>query len=143
MLISNHHFQSHVRSFNYIPIFPIIWAAFCAINIISNYRYYMMTQEGRVLLALFAIMMVLCAFLAIYLIKPRFLMKILQKVSPGRRCPNCYERVEKGSHFCAKCGTIIDDSSECTVMAKCGRCGERISDSAVDFCPRCGNLLKK
>ena len=132
-----------MRSFNYVPIFPMIWAVYCAFNIITNYRYYMATQEGRVLLFLFAIMMVLCAFLTLYLIRPKFLVKFIQKVSPGRHCPHCYGRMEKGSHFCAKCGTIIDDSTECTAMVKCGRCGEKVADTSQEFCPRCGNLLKK
>ena len=132
-----------MRSFNYVPIFPILWAAYCAINIISNYKYYMMTQEGRLLLLLFAVMMALCAFLALYLIRPRFLVRVIQRISPGKHCPHCFERMEKGSHFCAKCGTIIDDLAECTAMAKCTRCGERIQDTDQEFCPRCGNMIKR
>ncbi len=129
--------------FNYVPIFPILWAAYCAFNILTNYEYYMRTDEGRLLLLLFAVMMLLCAFLAIYLIRPRFLVKIIHKVSPGRHCPQCFERMQKGSHFCAKCGAIVDDSTSCTAMEKCVRCGERITNVDQEFCPRCGNMLKK
>lgn len=132
-----------MRSFNYIPIFPLLWAGYCALNILSNYEYYMRSSEGRLLLALFAVMMVLCALLEVYLIKPKFLMRFFQKLFPGRRCPHCYERMQKGSHFCAKCGTIVDDSTECTAMVKCGHCGERIQGTDLEFCPRCGNVLKK
>ena len=129
--------------YNYVPIFPILWAAYCAFNILSNYEYYMRTSEGRLLLMLFAVMMVLCAFLALYLIRPKFLTRFINRISPGRHCPSCSARMEKGSHFCAKCGTIVDDSAECTAMEKCVRCGAKISDINQEFCPRCGNMLKK
>ena len=95
------------------------------------------------LLLLFAVMMALCAFLAVYLIRPKFLVRFLQKISPSRHCPHCFEKMEKGSHFCAKCGAIIDNSSTCTAMEKCARCGEKILDVNQEFCPRCGSILKR
>lgn len=132
-----------MRSFNYVPIFPILWGAYCALNIITNYDYYMRSQEGRLLLLLFSVMILLCVILALYLIKPKFLVRAIGRIAPGRYCPHCHEKMAKGSHFCAKCGTIIDGSSECTALVKCGHCGERVSDMDQEFCPRCGNILKK
>jgi predicted nucleic acid-binding Zn ribbon protein len=129
--------------YNYVPIFPILWAAYCAFNILSNYEYYMRTSEGRLLLALFAVMMILCALLALYLIRPKFLLKAINRISPGRHCQTCSARLEKGSHFCVKCGAIVDGSIECTAMEKCIRCGTKITDVTQEFCPRCGNMLKK
>ena len=47
-------------------------------------------------------------------------------------CPQCGERVEKGFHFCAKCGYVLSPS--------CGQCGREISHDYV-VCPYCGKAL--
>lgn len=132
-----------MRSFRYIPLFPLIWAVYCAFNIITNYDYYMRSEDGRLLFYLFVVMMVLCVGLALYLLAPGFVPRLMQKVSPGRHCPQCCSRIKKGTNFCAKCGIVVGDSSGCTVMLKCGRCGATINDTEQEFCPHCGNELRK
>ena len=71
---------------NYVPIFPALWAIICAVNILITYDYYMMTENGRLLLFLFAVMMVLCALLTVYLAMPDLIPRLMQRISPGKRC---------------------------------------------------------
>src|SRR5450755_3842633 len=47
-------------------------------------------------------------------------------------CPKCGERIEKGFHYCAKCG--------CELAPSCGSCGQAVDRDAV-FCPQCGKSL--
>jgi len=47
-------------------------------------------------------------------------------------CPQCGERVEKGFHYCAKCG--------CELAPSCGSCGQAVSREYV-VCPYCGKTL--
>jgi Double zinc ribbon len=49
-------------------------------------------------------------------------------------CPQCGERVEKGFHYCAKCG--------CELAPTCGSCGQAVSREYV-VCPYCGKALKE
>ncbi|MGN1044898.1 MAG: zinc ribbon domain-containing protein [Candidatus Methanomethylophilaceae archaeon] len=127
---------------NYVPIFPALWAIFCAVNILINYDYYMRTSNGRLLLFLFAVMMVLCAVLTVYLAMPTLAPRIMQKVSPDKRCPVCYSKLN-GAVFCPKCGHVIDGSAGCTLMSRCGKCGASVADPDAEFCPKCGNMLRK
>ena len=47
-------------------------------------------------------------------------------------CPKCGERVERGFHYCPKCG--------CGLAPICGHCGQAVQrDFAV--CPYCGKAL--
>lgn len=56
---------------------------------------------------------------------------LLRKPIP-EKCPQCGELVEKGFHYCAKCG--------CELAPTCGSCGQAVSgDYAV--CPYCGKSL--
>jgi Double zinc ribbon len=48
-------------------------------------------------------------------------------------CPQCGERIDKGFHFCAKCG--------CELAPTCGSCGQAVSRDFV-VCPYCGKALK-
>ena len=47
-------------------------------------------------------------------------------------CPRCHERVEKGFHFCPKCGNPL--------MPTCSQCGQSVSADYV-CCPYCGKAL--
>jgi RNA polymerase subunit RPABC4/transcription elongation factor Spt4 len=47
-------------------------------------------------------------------------------------CPRCHERVEKGFHFCPKCGYALQPT--------CGQCGQPVSSDYV-CCPYCGKQL--
>ena len=47
-------------------------------------------------------------------------------------CPKCGERVEKGFHYCPKCG--------CEISPSCGHCGHAVSRDFV-VCPYCGKAL--
>jgi hypothetical protein len=49
-------------------------------------------------------------------------------------CPQCRERVEKGFHFCAKCG--------CELAPSCSSCGQAVERGFV-VCPYCGKALKE
>jgi len=51
-----------------------------------------------------------------------------------QHCPQCGERVEKGFHFCAKCG--------CELTPSCPSCGKEVSRDFV-VCPYCGKALKE
>lgn len=127
---------------NYVPIFPALWAIICAVNILINYDYYMMTENGRLLLFLFAVMMVLCALLTVYLAMPDLIPRLMQRMSPGKRCPVCYSKLN-GSDFCPKCGQVVGKDTGCTLMGRCGKCGASVNDSEAEFCPKCGNMLRK
>jgi hypothetical protein len=48
-------------------------------------------------------------------------------------CPQCGDRVERGFHFCAKCG--------CELAPSCGSCGQAVDRDYV-VCPYCGKSLK-
>ena len=47
-------------------------------------------------------------------------------------CPKCGERVERGFHFCAKCG--------CGLAPSCQYCGQAVDRDYV-VCPYCGKAL--
>jgi Double zinc ribbon len=47
-------------------------------------------------------------------------------------CPKCGGRIERGFHFCPKCG--------CTLTPTCGQCGQPVSADYV-CCPHCGKAL--
>jgi len=47
-------------------------------------------------------------------------------------CPQCGDRVERGFHFCSKCG--------CELSPSCGSCGNPVSREYV-ICPYCGKSL--
>ncbi len=47
-------------------------------------------------------------------------------------CPKCGGRVEKGFHYCPKCG--------CTLTPTCGQCGQPVS-AEFACCPYCGKAL--
>ena len=47
-------------------------------------------------------------------------------------CPKCGDRVEKGFHYCARCG--------CELSPSCGSCGREVSREFV-VCPYCGKAL--
>jgi hypothetical protein len=47
-------------------------------------------------------------------------------------CPKCGERVERGFHYCAKCG--------CELEMSCGSCGHAVDREYV-VCPYCGKGL--
>ena len=48
------------------------------------------------------------------------------------RCPQCGERVEKGFHYCTKCG--------CVLTPVCPHCGQTVQHEYV-CCPYCGKAL--
>ena len=47
-------------------------------------------------------------------------------------CPKCGERVEKGFHYCSKCG--------CALTPACPHCGQTVQRDYV-CCPYCGKAL--
>ncbi len=49
-------------------------------------------------------------------------------------CPQCGDRVERGFHFCAKCG--------CELAPSCGSCGQAVNRDFV-VCPYCGKRLNE
>ena len=50
---------------------------------------------------------------------PGFLVYFLLRKPLIQYCPKCGDRVEKGFHFCAKCG--------CALSPTCGSCGQPVS----------------
>ena len=56
---------------------------------------------------------------------------LLRKPLVGN-CPKCGERVEKGFHFCPKCGYSLSPT--------CSQCGQTVSPDYV-CCPHCGKTL--
>ena len=56
---------------------------------------------------------------------------LLRKPLVGN-CPKCAERVEKGFHFCPKCGYALTPT--------CSQCGQAVSPDFV-CCPNCGKSL--
>src|SRR5271166_4128559 len=56
---------------------------------------------------------------------------LLRKPLVGH-CPKCGERVEKGFHYCPKCGNPLTPT--------CGQCGQTVSPDYV-CCPHCGRAL--
>jgi hypothetical protein len=78
---------------------------------------------GQVLWTLLVMLVPNClGFLAYFLLRKPLI----------QYCPRCGERVEKGFHFCAKCG--------CELAPSCGSCGQAVDRDAV-FCPQCGKSL--
>jgi len=63
-----------------------------------------------------------------------FLVYFLLRKPLVQFCPKCGERVEKGFHFCSKCG--------CELEPSCGSCGHAVDRDYV-VCPYCGKALKE
>ena len=78
---------------------------------------------GQVLWTLLVIFVPNClGFLAYFLLRKPLI----------QYCPQCGDRVERGFHFCAKCG--------CELSPSCGSCGNPVSHEYV-VCPHCGKSL--
>ncbi len=78
---------------------------------------------GQVLWTLLVIFVPNClGFLAYFLLRKPLI----------QYCPQCGDRVEKGFHYCAKCG--------CELEPSCGSCGQPVSREYV-VCPYCGKAL--
>ncbi len=127
--------------FTYIPIFAVIWVVYWIADLIMNFQYYTSYESGRIKL-IFSILMLsvgVLLFVAYFMIDR--MPKALQKISPNKRCPNCYAKL-KGNSFCPKCGEIVDKEYRGT-LSRCATCGKEIDDPDRDFCPGCGSMLKK
>jgi len=61
-----------------------------------------------------------------------FLAYFLLRKPLAEHCPKCGERVEKGFHFCPKCGHSL--------LPTCAQCGQPVSTEFV-CCPYCGKGL--
>jgi Double zinc ribbon/Phospholipase_D-nuclease N-terminal len=61
-----------------------------------------------------------------------FLAYFLLRKPIAENCPKCAGRVEKGFHFCPKCG--------CELSPSCSSCGRAVSHGYV-VCPYCGKAL--
>ena len=61
-----------------------------------------------------------------------FLAYFLLRKPLVQHCPKCGERVEKGFHYCTRCG--------CELTPSCGSCGREVSRDFV-VCPYCGKAL--
>jgi hypothetical protein len=61
-----------------------------------------------------------------------FLAYFLLRKPMVEACPRCHEKVEKGFHFCPKCG--------CALTPTCSQCGQTVSAEYV-CCPYCGKQL--
>jgi hypothetical protein len=80
---------------------------------------------GQVLWTLLVIFVPNClGFLAYFLLRKPLI----------QYCPQCGDRVEKGFHFCSKCG--------CELAPSCGSCGQAVNRDYV-VCPYCGKSLKE
>jgi len=78
---------------------------------------------GQVLWTLLVILVPNClGFLAYFLLRKPLI----------QYCPQCGDRVERGFHFCSKCG--------CELSPSCGSCGNPVSRDYV-VCPYCGKSL--
>jgi Double zinc ribbon len=78
---------------------------------------------GQVLWTLLVIFVPNClGFLAYFLLRKPLI----------QYCPQCGDRVERGFHFCAKCG--------CELSPSCGSCGQAVDREYV-VCPYCGKGL--
>jgi hypothetical protein len=62
-----------------------------------------------------------------------FLAYFLLRKPLTENCPKCAERVEKGFHFCPKCGYPL--------LPTCPQCGQPVSAAFV-CCPYCGKALR-
>src|SRR5215472_9217897 len=61
-----------------------------------------------------------------------FLAYFLLRKPLAENCPKCGARVEKGFHFCPKCGNSL--------LPTCAQCGQPVSAEFV-CCPYCGKAL--
>ena len=61
-----------------------------------------------------------------------FLAYFLLRKPQVESCPRCHERIEKGFHFCPRCGY--------TLAPTCSQCGQAVSPQYV-CCPYCGKQL--
>jgi len=78
---------------------------------------------GQVLWTLLVILVPNClGFLAYFLLRKPLI----------QYCSQCGDRVERGFHFCSKCG--------CELSPSCGSCGNPVSREYV-ICPYCGKSL--
>lgn len=126
---------------NYIPIFPLLWVILWTVQLLVNFDYYMSTESGRARIIIYGLMILVGVLLFLYFAFVSRKSGILYKLSPKNRCPNCYSKVGNEG-FCPKCGTAVDFEKVKNISV-CASCGEKIDDSDRDFCPRCGNMLRK
>jgi hypothetical protein len=61
-----------------------------------------------------------------------FLAYFLLRKPLVQSCPKCGDRIDKGFHFCPKCGFALSPT--------CGQCGQTVSAEYV-CCPFCGKTL--
>ena len=61
-----------------------------------------------------------------------FLAYFLLRKPLVQNCPKCGDRIDKGFHFCPKCGFALSPT--------CGQCGQTVSAEFV-CCPYCGKAL--
>ena len=126
---------------NYIPIFPLIWIILWTVQLITNFDYYMSTDNGKARIAIYGLMILIGVLLFLYFAFLSKGSKMIYRLSPKKHCPNCYAKVgDEG--FCAKCGTALD-LDKVKNISVCASCGENVDASGRDFCPKCGNMLKK
>ena len=123
-----------MRAITYLPIFPAITLALLIPRFLATGD-----SRGRLFLGL----MILVAALAfVYLFLRAFVPKVLAHLSPGRRCPVCYSKIDKEAGFCPKCGRVMDITKS-ENLARCPKCGNRIDNPDREFCPKCGSMLRK
>ena len=127
---------------NYIPLFSVMWVSGFAIWILVNWDYLINTQSGRTMLFFLGLMVALGLAVFAWSFSKTYGAKLMARINPSGRCPNCYAKLKDDTGFCPKCGKIVDTAANPNVC-RCRRCGAEIDDPDRDFCPKCGSTLKK
>lgn len=59
-----------------------------------------------------------------------------------RPCPQCGKPLAQGAAFCSYCGCKADEPRAESTEYVC-KCGNKIADSALRFCPQCGAAIQR
>ena len=94
---------------NYIPIFPLIWIILWTVQLITNFDYYMSTDNGKARIAIYGLMILIGVLLFLYFAFLSKGSKMIYRLSPKKHCPKCYAKVgDEGYYLIAdvnKCGS--------------------------------------
>ena len=116
------------------------WLIFWSARLLSQYDWLMRSDDGRLLFALYILMILLGVLFLGWLLLRKHAPKMLYSVNRSSRCPDCYSKLVEGTEFCPKCGKDLRERDESRI---CWYCGYEELDPNSTSCPKCGREFRK
>ena len=121
-------------------IIAAFWLIFWSVRLLSQYDWLMRSENGRLLFALYILMILLGVLFLGWLLLRKHAPKMLYSVNRSSRCPDCYSKLVEGTEFCPKCGKDLRERDESRI---CWYCGYEELDPNSTSCPKCGREFRK